>query len=1269
MRFLRSPRPSPSAGSPPARPWRRRAAIALGTVAGALALLFVAIVVVLRSLDQPWIKGRLQALVRSSAGLDVDYRVARLDLLSGLHLEGLVVRSPAEVRRFAPDLVRVAGIDAAWSLRSLLGGRVTSIALASVAFTVVVDQAGRTSFDALPPSPPGPSVPLSRLAAKSLAGAPPVGTVDVDPVTLTLVRTDHGVEVDRTTVSGLALVLAARDADRPAQGWQLHAQLGSPARDFAVERTGAGGVQGAARGNLVVTVDASPASLGATLDLRTTEQTFAAGVSAGRWLHAEASARFDPAAGRTAIHVDRLEAAEGAATAEASIDLPDAGDPVVREAHGDVDAARLLRWLPPGLLPVTADRAHARFEVAALTAGAVVRLAEGGKATADVDLANLAVRDPVMALDVAEGTLSLRATPAEGGVVVGHASLALTRTALAAGDLRLSSEGFAFEADGRQAVDGALTGDAAVHFARLDRAGASPIAARDGRVALHAEDLRVDSAAPLATRGNVGAEVDVGSLDARSPSSHVVVDGLALRAHTALAGHEPYTLDLEAPMKALRVAGADGRLLVDAPARLEVHAHDVFPDVERPIASRGAVSAIGDLGDVHATVDAKKDSDAADFGVVLAARSLRAIRPFLSPEEIDAAPWDRMALTLRSSGRVERLAGSPSIRQSTELHVERPAFRNVAAQSLALTVRSQGDATKHRAEVELRAPGLAVDGAEPADEHVTFSGDLDRAGPSLKFSLATEGHAASKVAGAFSFDPARRAVRYDVDGHLGGLGPLVPLAAKAQLASVDLAPLEIDLAAHGALFGVVAAVGRDGSIAYQPAPERTAAVEGDADLRLAHVRWARGDTAIAAPVFAWHATMRILEERRVLESHTQIDAVHLDLGSRQMDIGGVDDRTTVSVAGSLANPDIEVKQQLATRSIQQTFAPAYPLGDLALSIAAERGPEGVVHVSDLKLANGAAGTALALTGNIDLATSRRTLSLTTSLTQDLGRLSTIPERFKGQGKLAIDAAVTSPDLMHVHVRATVKGDGVTVALPREGIEVDQANGEVPVTVALEIGSEGVSLARNEKQSPYSMLRFADQHPLLTRSGFLSIAHLKTPFVAIAPLVGNLEVAQNVISLRQFEMGVRGGSITGQCGIDWEGPKSTMELHIRASGVQSSHGEPFDGNIAVVISAGDRSIDGRAEVLRIGERHLLDLLDLQDPQHVDPAINRIRSALLFGYPDKLRLTFDHGFASAHLELGGLARLVSIGELRGIPMGPIVDKLLAPVFEGTTPKETP
>ena len=117
--------------------------------------------------------------------------------------------------------------------------------------------------------------------------------------------------------------------------------------------------------------------------------------------------------------------------------------------------------------------------------------------------------------------------------------------------------------------------------------------------------------------------------------------------------------------------------------------------------------------------------------------------------------------------------------------------------------------------------------------------------------------------------------------------------------------------------------------------------------------------------------------------------------------------------------------------------------------------------------------------------------------------------------------------------------------------------------------------------------------------------------------------------------------------------------MRASDVKSSHGEPFDGNAAIIVSTRDRTVDGRAEIIRIGKRHLLDLLDLEDPHRSDAAVNRVRRALSLGYPDHVRLTFKHGFADARIELGGLARLVRVDELRGIPMGPLIDRIMAPL----------
>jgi hypothetical protein len=58
---------------------------------------------------------------------------------------------------------------------------------------------------------------------------------------------------------------------------------------------------------------------------------------------------------------------------------------------------------------------------------------------------------------------------------------------------------------------------------------------------------------------------------------------------------------------------------------------------------------------------------------------------------------------------------------------------------------------------------------------------------------------------------------------------------------------------------------------------------------------------------------------------------------------------------------------------------------------------------------------------------------------------------------------------------------------------------------------------------------------------------------------------------------------------------------------------------------------------------------------------VRLALAAGYPKQVRLGFASGFASLAIELGGLAGVVRIDELRGIPIGPALAHWLAPILE--------
>jgi len=137
---------------------------------------------------------------------------------------------------------------------------------------------------------------------------------------------------ERTNLRGVAVTMSAERI--PKGGWRVAAELGSPAApldlELAREREG---VASAGRARVWLAVNATSSALNAALGLRVLEQTLAPGFSIEESLHAEVNLRFDTTEGRTEITVHE-QAGDGAATAEASIEIPDDGDPIVRHAQG-----------------------------------------------------------------------------------------------------------------------------------------------------------------------------------------------------------------------------------------------------------------------------------------------------------------------------------------------------------------------------------------------------------------------------------------------------------------------------------------------------------------------------------------------------------------------------------------------------------------------------------------------------------------------------------------------------------------------------------------------------------------------------------------------------------------------------------------------------------------------------------------------------------------------------------------------------------------------
>src|SRR5512146_2165504 len=132
-----------------ARRWIGR----LAAIAGAAVAIVLAVAAfLLHELDAPWLKSRVVSLARAGSGLEIDYRTVRIRPLSGVAMEGLVVRTPPELRDLAPELARIGRLEVAWSPASLLGRRgprIERMALADLAVALASDERGRSSLDSL----------------------------------------------------------------------------------------------------------------------------------------------------------------------------------------------------------------------------------------------------------------------------------------------------------------------------------------------------------------------------------------------------------------------------------------------------------------------------------------------------------------------------------------------------------------------------------------------------------------------------------------------------------------------------------------------------------------------------------------------------------------------------------------------------------------------------------------------------------------------------------------------------------------------------------------------------------------------------------------------------------------------------------------------------------------------------------------------------------------------------------------------------------------
>ena len=814
------------------------------------------------------------------------------------------------------------------------------------------------------------------------------------------------------------------------------------------------------------------------------------------------------------------------------------------------------------------------------------------------------------------------------------------------------------------------------------------------RAELLALDLRIPKAGVAQAKGRVRARLGAGGLSLESGAASARGAGLDGEITATLTGGPPYAFTADTSAAELEVRPASG----PAPpairgGRVSIDVTELVPDAAAPLGARGAAAATFDLGAVRGSCAGRIDVGEASGQARLEASSLGPLAGLLpaSVRRAVTVPWERVGVSLHAKGTVRGLTEG---QQTTfdgvvdasldRVAVSRRGF-SLRAPRIGITGAVEGSARAFEAELDLHLASPRINrfvGHGALD--VTARTRWDSRSPKLDLAVSTGGAGAPEVEGKLSLelDRATKRLRYEAEATLANLEAaalLLPEAPKGGRPPVVVTGGR--LTASGDLRGLVRRFNGPLPVFAEPLFE---GVDGTHQLALhargVEVRSADGLTEIPDLTLSMHATADDGEVHGTLD----LAADRVDVRAGAIEVGARGAAATIEVrsTGEVRSGVLTATIEGSVASVEQTAIAGLGISGLTLAGKARLERLEGLRVDRFVFENPAGGTRLELTAAMDglrLGTSipeelggtegavrpvpgRQSLTIEGTLTQRLEPLSRISDAIRGRGTLVVPFLVESGDRSLYRVASAVEAQAVDLELPGLDLSLTGWNGRVAIEEEVDLGGATPTLIPGPGRNAYTQARFQDIHPFLLGGSFLTLDRLTWRGHSMGPIAGNLRVDRNVISLDQLQLEHAGGSVTGQLSLEYEKGASSVLFRGNVTGLRPTRSEEvLDANAALVLSPEKLEVEGRVQIVRMGRDHLLDALDLLDPYNEDPSINTIRKALALGYPKFVRLRLSHGFMSAKIELGGLAGVVSLGEIRGIPTGPLLSRFVSPLFQ--------
>jgi len=235
------------------------------------------------------------------------------------------------------------------------------------------------------------------------------------------------------------------------------------------------------------------------------------------------------------------------------------------------------------------------------------------------------------------------------------------------------------------------------------------------------------------------------------------------------------------------------------------------------------------------------------------------------------------------------------------------------------------------------------------------------------------------------------------------------------------------------------------------------------------------------------------------------------------------------------------------------------------------------------------------------------------------------------------------------------------SLASDKLTLEGLHGSVAVNEELKLNPD-TKLSFFYLLSPEAFERvdFNQIEPYLANNKGFRFTRLQIGDLAIGPLQASFKVNQNLIELPQFSLQLLAGNLAGRFYLDitpnaWRlgllSRISQLDLRLLLPKRATSDYAPISARTALEFDFNRRLLAGRMDITDITRSQLLQLLELIDPDYLDPQINKVRSALRLAHPLWISAVMQNGLMDLTF---GLSLFNEPLHAHGLPLSPIIER---------------